>query len=97
MSAVESMLDQWEKQPGARVSPAERQFIADMRKAAAAGVGYGWMRQIASVEWSEMLQRDYGLAKAAADMGAGHVCPWCNTDSRTGKKAKRTPPSGDGK
>lgn len=48
---VEEILAQWQKQPGAVVTPAERQFIADMRKAAAAGVGYGWMRQVVGWEW----------------------------------------------
>lgn len=48
---VESRLQEWSKQPGAVVVPAERQFIADMRKAAAAGVGYGWMQQIVEWEW----------------------------------------------
>lgn len=48
---VEEILAEWSKQPGAIVTAAERQFIADMRKAAAAGVGYGWMRQVIGWEW----------------------------------------------
>jgi hypothetical protein len=48
---LEDRLNGWLKQPGTRVTPAERQFIADMRKAAAAGVGYGWMQQVTEWEW----------------------------------------------
>lgn len=50
--SVEEILDIWEKQPGAVVSGAERQFIQDMRKAAMCGVGYGWMKQIIDWEWA---------------------------------------------
>jgi hypothetical protein len=51
---VEEKLTAWASQgPTARVSPAERQFIEDMRKAAAAGVGYGWMQQVIEWEWQE--------------------------------------------
>lgn len=48
---LEEKLNLWLRQPGASVAPAEQQFIADMRKAAAAGVGYGWMQQITEWEW----------------------------------------------
>jgi hypothetical protein len=48
---LEDRLNQWLRQPGTFMTPAEWQFIADMRKAAAAGVGYGWMQQIAEWEW----------------------------------------------
>jgi hypothetical protein len=51
MMTLEERLDVWLKQPGTFVTEAERAFIADMRKAAAAGVGYGWMQQIAEWEW----------------------------------------------
>jgi hypothetical protein len=33
------------------LSPAERGFIADMRRAAAVGVGYGFMQQVTEWEW----------------------------------------------
>lgn len=33
------------------MTAAERQFIADMRKAREAGVGYGWMQQVTEWEW----------------------------------------------
>lgn len=50
--SVEASLAAWASQaPGLRVSPAECEFIAAMRRAAAFGVGYGWMRQIIGVEW----------------------------------------------
>jgi hypothetical protein len=56
--SVESNIAKWESQsPICRVSSAERKFIADMRAAAAAGVGYGWMQQVCEWEWQE-----YGLA-----------------------------------
>lgn len=48
---LEERLDQWLKQPGTFVTEAERTFIADMRKARAAGVGYGWMQQVTEWEW----------------------------------------------
>ena len=48
---VEQILVEWEKQPGAVVSPDEWQFIADMRKARSVGVGYGWMLQVIEWEW----------------------------------------------
>lgn len=51
---VEQILAIWEKQPGARVSNAERQFIRDMRKAAENRVGYGWMKQVIDWEWSAL-------------------------------------------
>lgn len=50
---VEQRLQQWASQaPGLRVAPAEQQFIADMRKARAAGVGFGWMQQVIEWEWN---------------------------------------------
>lgn len=49
--SVEDKLALWLKQPGTVVTAAERQFIEDIRKAAANGVGYGWMQQIIEWEW----------------------------------------------
>lgn len=49
---LEERLNEWLKQqPGARVTPAERTFIEHMCRAAAAGVGYGWMQQVIEWEW----------------------------------------------
>lgn len=60
---VEQRLAEWEKQPGARVTLAERRFIDAMREARASGVGYGWMSQIIGWEWE----------CASAEMGIPHV------------------------
>lgn len=64
--SVEQILDIWAKQPGAIVSHAERQFIVDMRKAFAARVGYGWMRQVIQWEWDhyEAGSQSSGLEKS---------------------------------
>lgn len=51
MTTVEDRLAEWLKQPGAVVTAAQRQFIDDMRRARAAGVGYGWMQQVIEWEW----------------------------------------------
>lgn len=48
---LEDRIKEWLKQPGTAVMPGESQFIADMRKAARHGVGYGWMQQVAEWEW----------------------------------------------
>ena len=48
---VEERFAEWEKQPGAKVSQAERNFIDDLRHYAAQGVGYGWMQQVIEWEW----------------------------------------------
>jgi hypothetical protein len=62
---VESRLDEWLKQPGTFVTPAERQFISDMRKARAGGVGFGWMQQVAEWEWQALMKREWKM-----DVGA---------------------------
>lgn len=51
MATVEDRLKEWLRQPGAVVTEAQIQFIAEMRKTASAGVGYGWMQQIIEWEW----------------------------------------------
>jgi hypothetical protein len=61
---VEEILAIWEKQPGARVSNAERQFIRDMRKAADNRVGYGWMKQVIDWEWRCKYPEAFPDAKA---------------------------------
>jgi hypothetical protein len=48
---LEERLAEWEKQPGAVVSPAEKAFIRHMRLAADNGVGYGFMMQMIVWEW----------------------------------------------
>lgn len=57
---LEDRLAEWLKQPGTFVTPAEHQFIADMRKAAAAGVGYGWMQQVTEWEWQSKSDHAWG-------------------------------------
>ena len=49
--SVEEFIERWLRQPGTFVSDPEREFIADLRRAAAHGVGYGWMQQIIEIEW----------------------------------------------
>lgn len=48
---VEDKLTEWLKQPGAFITNSQIQFIEQMREAAKAGVGYGWMQQIIEWEW----------------------------------------------
>lgn len=49
---IESRLAEWAAQPGAGgVTAAEREFVDALRKAAAAGVGYGFMQQVIEWEW----------------------------------------------
>lgn len=49
--------------------------------------GYGNLILHLRDAWSEFLKRDPGFDQLAADRGAGHICPWCDIDSRTGLKA----------
>lgn len=49
--SVEERLELWLQQPNTFVTEAERNFIRDMRTAAAQGVGYGWMKQVIDWEW----------------------------------------------
>lgn len=51
--SVEDALAAWTAQNPAlcHVTAAEHDFIAAMRAAATAGVGYGWMRQMVGIEW----------------------------------------------
>lgn len=52
---------------------------------------YGFGNLISRLKdaWSQEMQDKWGMKKHQADCAATHVCPWCNTDSRTGKKARR--------
>jgi hypothetical protein len=47
--------------------------------------GYGNVIQALRNSWSKMLQAKWKFDKEAADRGAGHICVWCNIDSRTGR------------
>jgi hypothetical protein len=58
--SIEQKLAKWLEQPGTFVTPAERQFIADMRKARDNGVGYGWMQQIIEWEWQSQGPGSFG-------------------------------------
>lgn len=51
---LEDRLNEWLKQPGTFVTREQLQFISDMRKARAAGVGYGWMQQVIEWEWQSL-------------------------------------------
>lgn len=51
--SVEEHLAAWAKQAtSCEVTLAEWGFVADMRKAFRAGVGFGWMQSIVEVEWN---------------------------------------------
>ena len=75
--------------PDVWLFPGEAGAIAT---ACALGEQYGYGNLIFHLRnaWSETLQREYPLDADASDRGAGHICPWCEVDSRTGKKAKKT-------
>lgn len=51
---AEDRLAKWSEFSGMSVPQPESEFIADMRKAARAGVGYGWMQQIIEWEWQSV-------------------------------------------
>lgn len=53
--------------------------------------GYGNLIHHLRNGWARHL-RDQGIDSGVADMAAGHICVWCHTDSRTGKKIKKRPP-----
>lgn len=65
---LEDRLNEWASQPGAIVTEAEVQFIEDMRKAAAANVGYGWMQQIIEWEWMSKGEGAWGPAYFQAEI-----------------------------
>lgn len=65
-------IEQWleaHAQQGGSTTEAERQFIADMRKARAGGVGFGWMQQMCELEWAVMLFHEHGIEGGAHGMG----------------------------
>lgn len=51
--------------------------------------GYGNMIFHLRNAWSQMLQDTHQFPADTADRAAGHICPWCDTDSRTGEKASK--------
>jgi hypothetical protein len=76
---------------GASLFPGEVKAISTVCRLGAE-YGYGNLIHHLRNAWSAMLQRKYGFDAEAADMGAGHICVWCRTDSRTGKKVKKGVP-----
>lgn len=62
-------------------------------------IGYGRCIQILQQLWSRKLQADprWPLDKMTADMSAGAICVWCETDTRTGEKIKAVKRSTEGK
>ena len=58
--SLETKMQEWLKQPGTFVTDPELQFVEDMRKAASAGVGYGWMQQIIEWEWQSKGSGSWG-------------------------------------
>ena len=55
-----------------------------------AGEKYGFGNMIHHLKnaWSASLQEKWTMSKKTSDAAAGHICAWCNVDSRTGKKVK---------
>lgn len=58
--------------------------IAELQRLGS-GIGFGRCIQILEQLWSEHLQRTEHYDRRTADVFAGSVCVWCNTDRRTGK------------
>jgi hypothetical protein len=50
--------------------------------------GYGNLIHHLKVAWSDSLKEKWGMSQDLADLSAGLICPWCNTDTRNGKKVK---------
>ena len=69
-----------------RFFPGEQEAI---KKVCELGKTYGYGNLIHRLRnaWSRDLQNQ-GMDKYGADLAAGHICVWCKTDSRTGKKRK---------
>jgi len=49
--------------------------------------GYGDMIFNLKNAWAAMLLKTEGFDQLLADNSVGHICPWCDTDGRTGQKA----------
>ena len=50
--------------------------------------GYGNLIHHLKVAWSDSLQQKWEISRVVADLSAGLICVWCNTDTRNGKKVK---------
>lgn len=52
--------------------------------------GYGNVIDWLKTAWSKKMQIDprWPHPRQIADEAAGHICVWCKTDSRTGKKVR---------
>lgn len=52
-------------------------------------IGYGRCIQVLQEAWSKKCQEDvkFPMDRKTADLSAGIICVWCDTDRRTGKKA----------
>ena len=57
-------LKEWLRQPGAKLTATEAEFIQSARSFAAEGVGYGWMQSVIEMEWQDVCARQ-GLPNAA--------------------------------
>lgn len=70
-----------------RMFPGEPEAIATV---IALGEQYGYGNLINRLKeaWSKRLQERDGLDVLASDFSAGLICPWCDTDCRTGKKSR---------
>lgn len=66
--------------------PGEKEAIETV-VALAERYGYGNLIDRLKTAWSEKLQRDHGFGARIADLSAGHICVWCNYDTRTGEKS----------
>jgi|GEM_PF-3629795 len=66
--------------------PGEDEAITTVKRM---GAEYGYGNLISHLKdaWSES-QQGQGVRKLVADTAAGHICVWCNTDTRTGRKAE---------
>jgi hypothetical protein len=58
--SLEDRLAKFLEQPGTFITSPEKQFIADMRRARALGVGYGWMQQVIEWEWQSKGPGSFG-------------------------------------
>jgi hypothetical protein len=78
--------------------PGEKEAIETVKRLGEE-YGYGNLIYHLSEAWSQKLQAQ-GMSRQGADFAARHICVWCKTDSRTGKKVKieknATPPQPPG-
>lgn len=90
---MSKLLDQLDSShwPG-RFAPGEREAIETVCRYGHL-YGFGNLISHLQAEWSSYLQSNEAIGPPlpphSADMATGIICVWCNTDKRTGKKAKR--------